>query len=163
MGKVNKAMQSDPTVEELLLSLQIEGGSSDDGESEASEDAHVSGDELEYMFASGQAHSSPPAFDIGDLRRGEEYKISKGPLPFSLLGMSGQQRDSELAVVTSQKFVIEEGRHDYGFTPEDLKRYRIKRKKKVRTVCHNWEDVVEERRNEPTRIRVRSLAARNRR
>ncbi|AFM98211.1 hypothetical protein EHEL_041630 [Encephalitozoon hellem ATCC 50504] len=166
MRKVNKVVHSDPNVEELLLSLQIENESfEEDQESEeASEDSHASSDEIEYRIIgeSGSSGFSATDFSAKVLKEKGEYNISKGPLPFSLFEIVGNKGRTESTVITSQKFSIGGGRYDYGFTPSDLKRYRIKRKKKTKEVCPNWEDISEEKRNEPKRICVRSLRLKSR-
>ncbi|CAD25587.1 hypothetical protein [Encephalitozoon cuniculi GB-M1] len=166
MGKVNKVIHSDPNLEELLLSLQIENGLLENpGESsEASEESCASGDEIEYRpLDTGHCVSPALDFSMRSLKEKGEYKISRGSLPFSLFEAIGKKERREQTVVASQKFFIEGGKYDYGFTPEDLRQYDIKRRKKTKRVCPNWEDIAEEKRNEPRRICVRSLQLKNRR
>ncbi|AFN83301.1 hypothetical protein EROM_070500 [Encephalitozoon romaleae SJ-2008] len=167
MRKVNKAIHSDPNVEELLLSLQIENESLEEnsGSEEVSEDSHESLDEVEYRVIGGSRWNSfcEMDFDAKALKDKGEYKVTRGPLPFSLFEFIGDKGNTESTIVTDQKLSIEGGRYDYGFTPSDLKQYRIKRKKKTKKVCPNWEDISEKKRNEPKRICVRSLRLKNKR
>lgn len=167
MRKVNKVIHSDPNVEELLLSLQIENESLEEslGSEEVSEDSHASLDEIEYKVIGESRWNSfcEADFNAKTLKEKGEYRVSKGPLPFSLFEFIGNKGSTESTIVTNQKLSIEGGRYDYGFTPSDLKQYRIKRKKKTKKVCPNWEDISEEKRNEPKRICVRSLRLKNKR
>ncbi|ADM11813.1 uncharacterized protein Eint_070490 [Encephalitozoon intestinalis ATCC 50506] len=163
MRKINKAVHSDPNIEELLLSLQIENESLEEGEAFESSSSLM--DEPECRLAGDIVHRDLRATDadMKALIEGGKCKISGNSLPFSLFEVIKKKESTETAVVSNQKFLIEGGRYDYGFTPKDLERYRIKRKRRIKETCPNWEDISEEKRNEPRKVHVRSLKLRNKR
>lgn len=158
MKKINKTVCSDVALEELLVELQLHGREAEELESDSdvSAEEYSSDAEVETMC------QQEPC--IREFRSGERYKISKGPSPFSLFGIAKRRarERSEYAAVAVQTLVVPQGGR-YEFTQKDLDKYRMKRKKRVRDVCPNWEDVVEERSNEPERVGFRSLGLGRRR
>lgn len=171
MKKFNRIVDSTPALEELLASLQIEGDVEDCVSGEECGDAEAwsstSGDGewgLDMYSRTSCLQSLYQEVDVRDLKAGRIYKITSGPSPFSLFNICRAERTTgglENTAVPMQRLVVPE-RREYGFSDEELSKYRTRRRRRTRKTCPNWDDSVEDRRNEPRMVGFRSLVSRHR-
>ncbi|KAH9411164.1 hypothetical protein HK407_08g13090 [Ordospora pajunii] len=158
MKKDNKTGCAGSSVDNLLASLHLSHTDLDDyTEEDTCKSAHPS-------YTHGFIHSTgtPREFCINRFIEEREYTISRGALPFSIIEAIGAaKRPENNTTALNHNLIIRRGVYDYGFTKQDIDRYRIRRKKRTKAVCPNWEDIVEKRENEPKRVSVRPIRLAN--
>ncbi|KHN69317.1 hypothetical protein CWI42_080500 [Ordospora colligata] len=163
MKKDNKTGCANLSIDDLLTSLHLSRIDISDQSGEDTSDDEI----IEYIPQSAHNSHTPQfiqntgisrEFNINRFIEEREYTISRGTLPFSMIEAVGAKKRSENNTTTlNHNLIIRRGMYDYGFTKQDIDKYRIRRKKRTKAVCPNWEDIPEHRENEPTRVSVRSI------